>query len=431
MTRLLRKVIDPAVAAVRAGAPKEPRDLAIAAANNWVIALDNLSGMPIWLSDALCCLATGAGYAFRALYTDGDEVVFDVRRPVLLNGIEDVATRGDLLDRSMRITLQDITEDERKTERALDAAFNAAHPRILGALLDAVSAALRNHPHVHLAELPRMADFAEWIVAAEPALSWEPGTFLNVYAKSRAAAASVEMEASPVGPAILRFMETRTEWRGMMADLHQLLTNNANLHDLTEQRSWPKLPHHFSGKLARVKPTLRTKGIAVEVQRGKQGSSVALSWLPTGDAPVTLGDAPKAKERHHFSRESMGSGDAGDAGDAPSLFRSKRLEEEKGENERGEREKLEDNRGSASPASQRHESWVHGAPRGDAHELVSVTHQNERHQQAELNSHHPPDVHGWPGDAKSGANGHSGHKPARAVDLTGFAFTADDDEVIY
>lgn len=43
---------------------------------------------------------------------------------------------------------------------------------ILGALLNIVAGALRELPSVDLPQLPRLADFAVWIAAAEPALGW-------------------------------------------------------------------------------------------------------------------------------------------------------------------------------------------------------------------------------------------------------------------
>ena len=72
LTRLLELLLDPNVAAVRAE-PRDVRDLMIAAQNSRVLALDNLSSMPTWLSDGLCRLATGGGMATRQLYTDDDE----------------------------------------------------------------------------------------------------------------------------------------------------------------------------------------------------------------------------------------------------------------------------------------------------------------------------------------------------------------------
>jgi hypothetical protein len=61
--------------------PREQRELMIAANNGHLLAFDNLSGLPAWLSDALCRLASGGSFAVRQLYTDDDEVLFKAARP--------------------------------------------------------------------------------------------------------------------------------------------------------------------------------------------------------------------------------------------------------------------------------------------------------------------------------------------------------------
>src|SRR5262245_60411988 len=94
LVRVLRALVDPNTAALRTTS-REERDLVIAATNGWLIALDNLSHLPDWLSDALCRLATGSGFATRELYTDADETIFAAQRPIVLNGIAEVATRVD------------------------------------------------------------------------------------------------------------------------------------------------------------------------------------------------------------------------------------------------------------------------------------------------------------------------------------------------
>ena len=93
-------LVDPNLAPLRS-LPREDRDLFIAANNGHVIVFDNVSGLPDWLSDSLCRLATGGGFATRQLYTDGDEVLFDAMRPIILNGIEDFVSRPDLADRTI------------------------------------------------------------------------------------------------------------------------------------------------------------------------------------------------------------------------------------------------------------------------------------------------------------------------------------------
>ncbi|MGI8552810.1 MAG: hypothetical protein ACR2PL_18785, partial [Dehalococcoidia bacterium] len=79
--RVLRALVDPATAPLRS-LPKEERDLAISAANNWIVTIDNVSSLPAWLSDALCRLATGGGFSTRQLYSDADEVIFSHQRPM-------------------------------------------------------------------------------------------------------------------------------------------------------------------------------------------------------------------------------------------------------------------------------------------------------------------------------------------------------------
>ena len=129
---VLRALIDPNTAPLRA-LSREDRDLFIAANNGHVLTFDNVSGLPTWISDTLCRLATGGGFAVRQLYSDQDEVLFDATRPVILNGIEDIVARPDLADRGLFLTLEPIPEDQRQPEGELWAAFEQARPFILGA----------------------------------------------------------------------------------------------------------------------------------------------------------------------------------------------------------------------------------------------------------------------------------------------------------
>jgi len=117
--------------------PANARDLMVAASSARIVALDNLSGLPPWLSDTLCRLSTGGGFATRQLFTAGEEMLFDAMRPVILNGIEDCGTRPDLLNRALILTLPTVPEERRREENTFWRAFDADAPLILGALLDA------------------------------------------------------------------------------------------------------------------------------------------------------------------------------------------------------------------------------------------------------------------------------------------------------
>jgi hypothetical protein len=264
--RLLRAIIDPNSASLRA-MPRDGRDLVIAASNSWILAYDNISHVPSWLSDAFCRMATGGGFATRELYSDSEEVIFDVMRPVMLNGICELATRSDLLDRSICITLPTIPDEKRMTEKELWSRFNQLLPQILGAFLDVVSTAMRNLPSVKLQNLPRMADFATLVVAAEEALGLDPGTFLSAYAGNRSQASDLAIEASPVGEGILGFVDDRDFWEGTARDLLAELENHYCPEQTKNRRDWPKNPQALGKALRRIAPNLRQIGIDVRFDR--------------------------------------------------------------------------------------------------------------------------------------------------------------------
>lgn len=281
--RVQRAVLDPNVTPVRAE-PREVRDLMIAATNSWTQAYDNLSHLPAWLSDALCRLSTGGGFAARELYSDADEVLFDAMRPVIITSIEEIATRGDLLDRSLIVYLPSIPEERRRPEAEFWTAFAAAHPQILGAVLDTASAALRALPTTRFDSLPRMADFARWATAAEGGLGWAPGSMVAAYRANRAAAHELALDASPVATMVRALLDGQAKWSGTATDLLALLNGRAD--DATRrQRGWPGSLKALAGVLRRLTPNLRAVG--VEVEFGRANRARVITIRKGGEKPVT------------------------------------------------------------------------------------------------------------------------------------------------
>ena len=271
--RLLKALIDPSTAPLRT-TPRNEHDLYIAATSAWVIAFDNISRLQPWLSDALCRLSTGGGFSTRTLYENREQELFDAMRPVILNGISDVATRPDLLDRAIIITLPRIEEDERRPESEVWEDFDRCSPAIFGALLSATSTALRELPHTELEKLPRMADFALWATAAESGFGWGPGTFMRAYAGNRQEAIDVALEIDPVAGAVLKFMEGKDEWVGSATELWKALGKEVD-EQIKQTQAWPAAPHTLAGRLRRLAPPLRRMGIEyLESREGRGGSRV-------------------------------------------------------------------------------------------------------------------------------------------------------------
>ena len=163
----------------------------------------------------------------------------------------------------MILTLPAIPPEKRRLESDLWRAFDTAHPYILGGLFDAVSLGLRNLAQVHLDKSPRMADFARWAVACEPAFGVPEGTFLAAYSDNRDNANLSAIEASVIGPYVLMLNQQDSNWQGTMTELLAELVQLAP-EEVTKQRNWPKRPHDLGGRLIRIIPNLRAEGINIE-----------------------------------------------------------------------------------------------------------------------------------------------------------------------
>ncbi|QDU39190.1 hypothetical protein Mal4_35270 [Maioricimonas rarisocia] len=276
--RLLRTLVDPSQSLIRA-APREERDLLIAANNSWVIAFDNLSGMPGWLSDAMCRLATGGGFAARQLYTDDEEVIFSCQRPAVINGIGEAASRPDLVDRCLVITLAPIPESERTTETELWRRFRQAQPRIQGGLLDLLAKALARRDTVQLPHLPRMADFAVWSTAA---LGEE---FLSVYDANRESAVEDVLEGDILAGAVRELVTRNEVWSGTASELHDILSGMVP-ENMLRRREWPKSANVLSGRLRRLAPALRRVGVQVQWERDSTTSRTRMIRIATSQKSV-------------------------------------------------------------------------------------------------------------------------------------------------
>lgn len=269
--KTLRALVDPNDAPTRSE-PREVGDLIVAAKNNAIIGFDNLSHIPQWFSDFLCRLSTGSGDGKRKLYEDDEEVIFAFKRSVIFNAITDVATRPDLLDRTILIELPVLPEAKRRRESSLDHDFAKARPLILGAIFDAVSIGLKRSHELEIKNLPRMADFAVWVEACAPGLGWEPEEFLNIYRQNRASTTDSAAEISTLASFIIELWITRSEpsFEGSPNELLEFLNRAAKPNyaqgdatNIRDAKDWPKDAASLGRSLKRFAPVLRAKGVRV------------------------------------------------------------------------------------------------------------------------------------------------------------------------
>ena len=262
--RVISSLIDPRTSALR-GVPREVRDLTAAARNSWLVCFDNLSRLPEDLADAACRLATGGGFGGRQLYSDHDEAIFDATRPLVFNAIPDLGTaRPDFLDRALIVEFLSITPETRRDEAQFWREFSERQPRILGALLDAAVAGLRNLPRVKLERPPRLADFALWVSACEEALGMQPGEAMAACQVNCAEARDLALEASPLYLPLAEL--AREGFTGTVAELHTRLDSMVS-DAMRRSVRWPKAPNGLGNALRRMVTNLRAAGVELQFSR--------------------------------------------------------------------------------------------------------------------------------------------------------------------
>jgi len=264
LCKMLRRLVDPDVALVYSP-PTNERDLVLAATNTWVISFDNVSEIDNDLADAVSRVSTGSGFRTRALHTNRDEAVFWVQRPTLVNGIPTLTEAADFGDRAIVINLISIPPDQRQTEADFWLQFENDHARILGALLDGCSRALRDIDKVQLHQPGRMADFEKWSIAAAPAFGLTGEKFQSAYRRNRAAIVDDTFEADIFAVAVKDYLAPRhpERWEGAAAAL-QIELDEVTPERIRKSKTWPKTPAQVGNRMRRAKPLLEHKGFTID-----------------------------------------------------------------------------------------------------------------------------------------------------------------------
>jgi hypothetical protein len=256
-SRILRGLIDPNIVPLHA-IPKDERDLLISATNSHVLAYDNISYIANWHSNAFCRLSTGGGLSTRRLYTDDEEKLLRAQRPVILNGVEQLVRRHDLLDRAIVIPLPRIPDHRRVPEERIWTEFDRYHPRVLGWLLDILSASLLARADLAPPSLPRMADFVIRALSADDAMGWPSDRFIRAFTLNR----QQSHEGALGSSAIADHLRAIGAWKGTATKLLRCLNNLAGDRE-QRAKSWPGSARALARELRRIAPSLLMVGLRV------------------------------------------------------------------------------------------------------------------------------------------------------------------------
>jgi hypothetical protein len=257
------------------GPPGNATDLVVSAYRRMIVLIDNLEDMPPWLAATLCRLVTGEELSRRALFTDSDEVVLSLRRPIITTSIDVGAVPADYADRRVGLAFPVLSEDVSLSEEEWTAAWKKARPAGMGAILDLAVLVLAELPDIRLDRTPRMGDYSRVLAAVDKVRGTEG---LATYRALRGKAEIDSVESDPATSALLAWLTSKwpgggpARWEGSMTDLLAAIAPNP------EPRDWPKTPRKLQANLAKLAKPLRRVGVDVSSNGDKEPGTRRALW---------------------------------------------------------------------------------------------------------------------------------------------------------
>lgn len=284
----IRRLIDPNKVPLRA-APKKTEDIFVATRNNHMVSYNNLSNLTPEFQDAFCSVSTGGGFAARQLYTDGDEVTYEAKKPTVINGITPgLINQADALSRVIKLECPKI--DNRLKDSELSFLLEEIGPKALGCVLTIFCKALALLPEIEIENSPRMMDFCQLGEAVSRAMGNEAGEFMDEYRKFLDIAAKQSIEGVPVIEKLIEYVKAESAVSNTVGGLLNELTDK---YGGRYQHAWPKTAKGFRDSLSKHEPAMRLMGITIEYPSARRnGQSIEIffsdSEKSTGERPSPL-----------------------------------------------------------------------------------------------------------------------------------------------
>lgn len=262
--RVSKRLIDPSAEDLLTMQRSE-EGLCLQLRNNYCACYDNLEVLSTMQSNTLCKASTGGAITIREFYQQYDEIVLKLFCCPMVNGINVVVTKEDLIDRCMLFNLERIDPKQRKEESEFWADFEKVRPSILGGMFDTLTEAMRIKPTVELEGLGRMADFYKWGYAIAEALGYSGDAFIQAYQKNIDQGTEEALYNDPVASAIILLGNEQNirEWSGSPTRLLETLSEISGID--RHSKDWPTSVSAFSKRIKKAKSSLAAVNIKVEL----------------------------------------------------------------------------------------------------------------------------------------------------------------------
>jgi len=262
-SKFVKKINDPSKVET-SEIPKDQKELVQKLSHNWCLIFDNISSVSQDLSDILCRAVTGSGFSKRELYSDDSDVIYTFKRCISINGINLLALKPDLLERSILIELDRVSKTDRRNEQDLIKEFESNLPSLLGAIFDVIVKAIQIRPSVVLKDTPRMADFAMWGYAIAEAIGCGGEVFIKHYFQNINLQNNEVIEENPIASFVVSLVEKTSYWENSASELLKLIKFDI------DDKALPNTPQELSRQLNILRTNLEEIGIIVEFVSGRK-----------------------------------------------------------------------------------------------------------------------------------------------------------------
>jgi hypothetical protein len=264
--KILKMIIDPSILDIMTF-PKNNADLIQVLSHHWFCNFDNISYIDSVTSDTLCRAATGEGFTKRGVFTNDDDIIYSYKRCVAINGINLVAKKEDLLDRSILFELERISEHDRKEETKIWEKFNIIRPTVLGAIFTILSKAMKKYETTQVDLLYRMGDFTKWGYVITEALGYDGSVFMKKYKKCIDKQNQEVIQSNPFAATVTEFMKEKGFWKATPHELLKQFQKTAEMMGLDlNSPDFPKTYFSVTKKLNQIRSNLL--GIGISFNKG-------------------------------------------------------------------------------------------------------------------------------------------------------------------
>ncbi len=293
LTKLIQDLVDPSKIGANIMTNHE-KDLKTHLSGTYLACFDNTKQLRTDVSNLLCSAITGATAVKRKLYTDSDQVILNLHNVIILNGIDIIPSKSDLVDRSLLFELRPISKAERQTDNDYWNKFKKDKPAILGAIFDTLKKAMDIFPTLNVDGYQRMADANEEMIAIAKALGISEKEFSRILQSNRDRLDAAFMQNDPFIEHILDYMSKRSS--GICAPATEVFKELKNsIVGATD--FFPKSPARLSHRLKQEESALSRAGYVMEKKKGRNANYIVIKPVPKNQQTKAQKEAISARAK--------------------------------------------------------------------------------------------------------------------------------------